>query len=90
MPPVSHPFKKGALVILMNFNDHAPPHVHVKFQNDVRNYRYGIKEKKWMKPGKDLPPKLKKLVEVWVEVHEEDLLEQWELAKNNETISIIG
>ena len=24
MPPVSHPFKQGALVVLMNYNDHAP------------------------------------------------------------------
>ncbi|MBW4461275.1 MAG: DUF4160 domain-containing protein [Nodosilinea sp. WJT8-NPBG4] len=33
MPPVSHPFQKGLLVVLMNYNDHAPPHVHVKYQN---------------------------------------------------------
>jgi hypothetical protein len=53
MPPVSHPFKKGVLTILMNYNDHAPPHVHIKYQNDVRSYRYKIIEKRWMKPGKD-------------------------------------
>jgi hypothetical protein len=37
-PPVSHPFKKGALVVLLNYNDHDPPHVHVKYQSDVSSY----------------------------------------------------
>ena len=40
MPPVSHPFKKGALVVLMNFNDHAPPHVHVRYE--VSGRRRGL------------------------------------------------
>ncbi|QTA80549.1 DUF4160 [Desulfonema limicola] len=90
MPPVSHPLKKGVLTILMNYNDHAPPHVHIKYQNDVKSYRYEIRSKKWMKPGKELPPKLKKMVEVWVDVHEQELLEQWEHAMNNQIITIIG
>lgn len=90
MPPVSHPFKKGALVVLMNYNDHSPPHVHIKYQGDVRNYRYEIRTKKWMRPGKELSPKLKEMVEVWVEAHEEELIEQWENAANNIPVSIIG
>ena len=90
MPPVSHPFKKGALVILMNYNDHAPPHVHVKYQNDVRSYRIEIRTRNWLKSNKSLPLSLKKLVESWVEAHEEELLEQWEMAQHNQIISIIG
>ena len=46
MPPVSHPFKKGALIVLMNYNDHTPPHVHIKYQDDVKSYRYEIRSKK--------------------------------------------
>lgn len=90
MPPVSHPFKKGSLVILMNYNDHAPPHVHVKYQNDVRSYRIEIRTKNWMTPGKELPQNLKKLAEIWVETHEEELLEQWENAMRNTPVTIIG
>ncbi|NEP15878.1 MAG: DUF4160 domain-containing protein [Leptolyngbya sp. SIO4C1] len=90
MPPVSHPFKKGLLVILMNYNDHAPPHVHVKYQNDVRSYRIEIKTRQWMKPGQILSPKLKRMVESWVEAHEKELLEQWQNAMNNEPIEIVG
>ena len=90
MPPVSHPFKKGALVILMNYVDHAPPHVHVKYQGDVRNYRIEIKTRAWLKPGLDLPSTLSRLVEIWIEAHESELLEQWERAWNNQSVSIVG
>ena len=74
----------------MNYNDHEPPHVHVEYQNDVGSYRIEIKTRKWMKPGKELSPKLQKMVESWVEAHEEELLEQWENARNNRPVSIVG
>ena len=90
MPPVSHPFKRGALVILMNYNDHAPPHVHVKYQRDVRSYRVTIQTRQWMKPGKDLPSALRKLVESWIEAHERELLEQWQRAQSGEQVRIVG
>ena len=90
MPPVSHPFKRGALVILMNYNDHAPPHVHVKHQNDVRNYRIEIRTRLWMRPGKELPSALRQLVEAWVAVHERELLEQWQKSRNGVQMMIVG
>ncbi|MCL4834434.1 MAG: DUF4160 domain-containing protein [Caldilineaceae bacterium] len=90
MPPVSHPFKRGALVILMNYNDHAPPHVHVKYQTDVRNYRIEIETLLWMRPGKELPPALRKLVEAWVAVHKDELLDEWQKARRGEQVMIVG
>jgi len=90
MPPVSHPFKQGALIVLMNYADHAPPHVHVKYQGDVRSYRIEVKSRAWLKPGRDLPPSLKKLVEAWIEAHEKELLEQWDNAQNHRPVSIVG
>lgn len=90
MPAVSHPFKRGSLVILMNYQDHAPPHVHVKYQGDVHSYRIEIRTRVWMKPGKELPSTLRKLVESWIEAHEQELLEQWENARNNRSVSIVG
>lgn len=90
MPPVSHPFKKGALVILMNYNDHAPPHVHIKYQGDVHSYRLDIRTRTWLKPGKELPPTLRKLVEAWIEAHEQELLKQWEHARHNQPVVIVG
>lgn len=90
MPPVSHPFKRGALVILMNYRDHAPPHVHVKYQNDIGSYRIEIISRKWMKSKRILPRKLMNMVESWIEAHEQELLEQWENANNNRPVSIVG
>ncbi len=90
MPPVSHPFKRGALVILMNYNDHTPPHVHVKYQQNVRSYRINIQTREWMKPGKNLPSPLRKLVESWIEAHEQELLEQWKRAQSGKQVRIVG
>jgi hypothetical protein len=90
MPPVSHPFKKGALVILLNYNDHAPPHVHVKYQGDVSSYRIEIKTRNWMTPSKTLPLVLEQLVETWIRAHEQELLEQWENARQHRAVSIVG
>lgn len=90
MPPVSHPFKQGALIVLMNYNDHAPPHVHIKYQGDVRSYRIEIRTRSWIQPGKTLPAPLRHLIEVWVEAHEAELLEQWLKARQGQPISIVG
>ncbi len=90
MPPVSHPFKRGALVILMNYNDHAPPHVHVKYQSDMRSYRMEIATRRWMKSSKTLPPALSRMVQAWVEAHEQELLEQWRAARAGRPVSIVG
>jgi hypothetical protein len=89
MPPVSRPFKRSVFVILMNYNDHAPPHVHVKYRGDMRSYRVEIKTRTWMKPGKNLPPKVKKMVEKWVEVYAKALLEQCDKAMNGQSIAIV-
>ena len=85
MPPVSHPFKKGALVVLMNYNDHAPPHVHVRYQNDVRSYRFEILSKRWMRPGRDLPRPLSRLIEAWVEAHARNC---WNNEKTPATVGV--
>lgn len=90
MPPVSHPFKQGMLVVLMNYNDHAPPHVHIKYQGDTRSYRLNIRDRTWILPGRTLPSALKRMVESWVEAHESELLEQWQNARQGQPISIVG
>lgn len=90
MPPVSHPFKRGAMIVLINYNDHAPPHVHVKYQGDVRNYRIEITTRRWLKPGKELPTALATLIETWIAVHESELMEQWNNARAGLPVVIVG
>lgn len=74
----------------MNYNDHAPPHIHVKYRRDVRSYRITIQAREWIKPGKELPSTLRKLVESWIEAHEEELLEQWQKAQTGKQVTIVG
>ncbi|MGA0198483.1 MAG: DUF4160 domain-containing protein [Prochlorotrichaceae cyanobacterium] len=40
--------------------------------------------------GRELPLKLKKMVEAWIAAHEDELLEQWENAQQNKQVSIVG
>lgn len=74
----------------MNYNDHAPPHVHVKYQGDVRSFRIEIRTRKWMRSDRELPTNMRKMVESWVEVHEQELLEQWANARNGQPVTIVG
>ena len=90
MPLVSHPFKKEAMICYINYADHAPPHVHVKYQQDVSSYRLEIRSCQWLLPGRSLPPKLKKLIEAWVAAHEEELLREWENARQGLPVRIVG
>ena len=90
MPPISHPFKRGSMVVFMYYNDHAPPHVHVGYQGDIRSYRLEIRSRNWLQPGKILPASLRRLIEDWVETHEEELIHQWNNARQGRPISIVG
>ena len=90
MPPVSHPFKRGALVILLNYKDHRPAHVHVKYQGDFGSYRIEIRTRRWLPSGRELPQNLRLLVEAWVAAHEVELLEQWDNARLGQPVKIVG
>lgn len=78
------------MVVLMNYNDHAPPHVHVKYQGDVRSYRIDIRSRNWLRPGSVLPRPLRRMIEAWVEAHEKELIEQWDGVREGRPISIVG
>ncbi|MEZ4863344.1 MAG: DUF4160 domain-containing protein [Caldilineaceae bacterium] len=74
----------------VDFGVGASPHVHVKYQSDVRNYRIEIRTRQWMQPGRDLPSALRKLIEAWIEAHEEELMEQWQKARIGKQVTIVG
>ena len=78
------------MVIFMYYNDHAPPHVHVRYQGDIRSYRLEIRSRNWLQPGKILPTSLRRLIEDWVEAHEDELIRQWNNARQGQPISIVG
>ena len=53
---------------------HHQPHFHASYQNQVAIYAIGTLEL----IGGDLPTKQRRLVEAWAELHQGELLENWE------------
>ncbi len=72
------------VLIRMFFRDiekHHVPHIHAEYQGEVAVY--AIHDGTLL--AGNLPPKKHKLVVAWIEIHQEDLLADWELAVNGKT-----
>ena len=66
------------IVIQMFFDDHNPPHFHAYYQDYEASFTLDGEVLKG-----SLPPRQKKLVVAWAEIHQEELLANWNLAKSN-------
>ena len=69
------------ILIKMFFYDtdrHSVPHIHAEYQGRVAVY--SVPEGSVL--AGELPPNKHKLVVAWIEIHQEDLLADWELAVN--------
>ncbi len=60
----------------MDTQEHNSPHIHVRYQ-DFRAV-FGIPDGNLL--AGELPPKKRKLVEAWIEIHSEELMANWLLA----------
>ncbi len=70
------------MIIRMMFDDHAPPHFHVMY-NEFEAM-IGIADLRLLEG--DLPPKAFALVMEWAKMHQAELLKDWELAKSQQQI----
>jgi len=72
----------GIIVRMFNFDDrrHHAPHVHVEYQDSAAVVAIETNE---MLEG-DLPPRGRKLLFAWMEIHREELMANWRLAVNGE------
>ena len=79
MPEISLFF---GIRVTINYNGHVPPHFHAEYNGDkaivdiingkiLRGY---------------LPKRQLKLVLAWAEIHKDELMQHWELAKNHEPL----
>lgn len=79
MPEISLFF---GIRVTINYNGHVPPHFHAEYNGDkaivdiingkiLRGY---------------LPKRKLKLVLAWAEIHKDELMQNWELAKNHEPL----
>lgn len=67
------------IVVLMYYKDvgrHSSPHIHVRYQGNKAAIAIADGE---VLDG-TFPPKQLKLVRAWIEIHQEDLMADWELA----------
>lgn len=76
MPEISRFY---GIIITMFINEHNPPHFHIRYDN----YR-AIIEINSEKVTGNLPPRAIRLVKDWLNLHREELLENWELLRRGE------
>ncbi len=74
----------GIVITMFFFDDdqHHAPHVHVRYQGKKASLSISDGE---VLAG-SLPKKQLKLVQAWLEIHNDELLANWELAANGEQI----
>jgi len=82
MPEISRFF---GMVIAMYYNDHAPPHFHVRYAQ--QKAVVGIDPLELLE-GK-LSPKARALVLEWAQLHQAELMADWELARQQAPLNEI-
>lgn len=73
------------IIISMYFFDnkeHKKPHIHVRYQENEAVVALPSGDVL----GGDLPANKMKLVQAWIEIHQEDLMADWELAVNGQEV----
>ena len=65
------------IVIWMYRPDHPPPHFHARYGEDAAQVELGT----WRVINGSLPARALRLVREWAELHETELLDNWERAQ---------
>ncbi len=79
MPTISEFF---GIMILMFFDDHAPPHFHARYGGDevvIQINPVGVLRGKF-------PPRALSLVIEWAQKYQQNLMEEWNRAANNKKL----
>ena len=76
MPEISRFF---GIIIAMFYDDHNPPHFHVRYGE----HKAAIKIADFAVLDGYLPPRALGLVIEWAEIHKNELMADWQLAKEN-------
>jgi hypothetical protein len=72
------------IVVLMNYNDHEPPHFHARYQDQeiIVDIQTGIVTGKMSK-------RALRMVLEWSDQHQDELLENWRLARGRKPLKDI-
>ncbi len=79
MPTISRFY---GILIQMYYDDHNPPHFHVVYSDSKA--LIGIHDFRVLEG--DLPPRALGLVTEWARIHRHELLEDWDRAKNRQSL----
>ncbi|MDR3251982.1 MAG: DUF4160 domain-containing protein [Tannerella sp.] len=82
MPQISSFY---GLLILMNFKDHLPPHFHVWYGE----YKITVSIQEGVVTG-SMPQRALKMVFEWLELHRQELSDEWEKAQKGEPLKDIA
>ena len=74
------------IAVRMFFNDHDPPHFHVRYQG----YRARVRIADGRIIDGRLPPTARRLVEQWSELRREALMRNWAAAQSDGQVEHIG
>ena len=69
------------IIITMNWNDHNPPHIHIRYAEHLASM--GLDGE--LLAG-TLPKKQLRIVQAWLEIHIDTVRANWELARAKETL----
>lgn len=82
MPQISYFL---GVIIRMFYRDHNPPHFHAVYGD----FEGIIEIEKNEIIGGSLPPRVLGIVAEWTALHQKELLENWERARNQESLNQI-
>jgi len=86
MPTISIFFN---IKILMFWNDHAPPHFHAAYVGQDEDAIIDILRLEVIQAG-SLKRRAQGLVLDWAELHRDELLANWELARDGQPLNMIA
>lgn len=72
--------------VTMNWNDHNPPHFHVEYGG----YKATIRIMDGVVDRGFLPNKQLRLVLAWCVIHEDELMQNWELSRDGKPMNTIA
>lgn len=74
------------IIVAMYYKEHNPPHFHVRYNE----HRAAISINDLALLEGKLPPKVLSLVIEWASMHKDELIEDWYLAKQLDTLKPIA
>lgn len=80
MPTVSMFFGILISIFFKDDEQHHLPHVHARYQG----MKASVSIEDGSVLGGELPPKQLRMVQVWIDIHREELMADWDLAVNGD------